>query len=215
MCGLHTTLKLRHQHKDKTLESVRVFVHVCVHVCILGKVPALELDNVNRSRWGNLNAHPLGYSRAGTKWEEVLEHLPARVDASTLASTETRWQREWKREWEREWVSEKQRICVVCVPVCVLYCTSTSLCSFCIFFFFAKLLAFCPSVLRLICCASTWGLSDFKKCLLVIVHTFFYFFKVTFKVRSKWKVKAIEGQYHWIKQNQSKSTDWMERWWTV
>lgn len=75
---------------------------MCVHVCILGKVPALELDNVNRSRWGNLNAHPLGYSRAGTKWEEVLEHLPARVDANTLAITETGWQREWKREWEIE-----------------------------------------------------------------------------------------------------------------
>jgi len=60
-----------------------------VCVCILDTVPALELENVNRSRWGNLNAHPLGYSRAGTKKQEVLEHLPALVDASTLASTET------------------------------------------------------------------------------------------------------------------------------
>ena len=65
VCGLHTIVKLRHQHKDKT--CARVHVHKCVCVCILDKVPALELDNVNRSRWGNLNAHPLGYSRAGTK----------------------------------------------------------------------------------------------------------------------------------------------------
>lgn len=108
VCGLHTTPKLRHQHKDNTLR-------VCVCVCILGKVPALELDNVNRSRWGNLNALPLGYSRAGTKWEEVLEHLPARVDASTLASTETGWQRERGRERERS----RESHCVVCVCHCV------------------------------------------------------------------------------------------------
>lgn len=69
VCGLHTIVKLRHQHKDKTWVRVCAYVHACaqVRVCILDKVPALELDNVNRSRWGNLNAHPLGYSRAGTK----------------------------------------------------------------------------------------------------------------------------------------------------
>lgn len=103
-------------------------------MCILGKVPALELDNVNRSRWGNLNALPLGYSRAGTKWEEVLEHLPARVDASTLASTETGWQRERGREQARN----RESHCCVCLPVCVVCSTFSFLVLFAYLFFYKR-----------------------------------------------------------------------------